>query len=78
MLRQWAVSVPHPQMDNDKRLETRQMLRAIGSWKPVFADLWEDCDLEPPMYGNIVEIASYGRNPYNRDYDFNFTIEEAR
>ncbi len=78
MLRQWAVAVPHPEMTNAKRLETRTMVKAIGSWRPVFADLWEDSDDEPPMYGNLIEISTMTRNSYSRDYDFNFTIEEAR
>ena len=78
MLRSWSVAVPDPSMTNAKRLATREMLESVGSYQPVYADLWEETDDEPAMYCNFTSIDNYVRNPYTRTYSFGFTLEECR
>lgn len=75
-LREWQVVVPN--MDNDKRLETRTMVNTVGSFKPIFVDLWEDADYEEPMHGNITQAGTYRRDSRNNEYTMGLTIEEAR
>jgi hypothetical protein len=78
MLRQWRIDVPETEMTNEKRLEIRTMLESVGSYQPVFVDLWEDTQYEPPMYGNFSSVDAYGRIDYRRTYTFGFTLEECR
>lgn len=76
MLREWRAVIPD--MTNTKRLETREMLNAVGMYKPVFADLYYDDDEEPAMYGNFTQAGQYGRDSYNRDYSMSLRLQEAR
>jgi hypothetical protein len=78
MLRQWDIEIPETEMTNEKRLSIRTMLEKVGSYQPVFVDLWEDTRDEPPMYCNFSSIDAYGRIDYRRTYDFGFTLEECR
>ena len=76
MLREWRVSIPS--MTNTKRLETQAMLRAVGQFQPVFADLWEDSDQEEPMYGHFTQAGTYRRDSRAQDYRQGLTLKEAR
>lgn len=76
MLREWRIAIPD--MDNAKRLETQTMLKTVGRFRPVFADLWENATTEKPMYGSFTRAGEYRQDSNSGEYLMGLTIEEAK
>lgn len=75
-LREWSISVPL--ITNDKRLEIADMIQEVGSFRPFFADLYEDSDIEDPMYCNIIGPIRPLRKTHRNQFSVALILEEAR
>ena len=75
-LRVWSVSTPI--ISNSKRLEIAEMVDTNGNYKPLFADLYEGIDLEPPMYCSILTAGEFPRRTHRNEFLTQIVLEECR
>jgi len=75
-LRIWDFSVPL--VTNSKRAEITEMIDEVGNFKPIFADLYEDTDIEPEMYCNIIGGGRFPRINHKNEFSTSMVLEECR
>jgi len=77
LLREWRVTFPN--LTNQERMDTMEMLRAVGNFKPVFADIELYGDAEEAIYGNFENgDVSFRRDSTAKTYSTGLTLQEAR
>jgi len=75
-LRVWDFSIPI--VTNSKRAEITEMIDEVGNFKPIFAGLYEDTDIEPEMYCNIIGGGRFPRINHKNEFSTSMILEECR
>lgn len=72
----WDFSIPL--VTNSKRAEITEMIDECGNYKPIFASLYEDADIEPSIYCNIISGGEFPRINHKNEFTTDMTLEECR